>query len=77
MTPSILVDHIQKSFSQTKAVQDVSFEVRPGEIFGLLGPNGSGKTTSIRVILDIYKPDAGRVEVLGGAMNAEKLNRIG
>ena len=77
MNSAINVQHIQKYFGQTQAVKDVSFEVRPGEIFGLLGPNGSGKTTSIRIILDIYKPDAGKVEVLGGAMDEDKKNRIG
>ena len=50
---TIVVNQIAKSFGDTKAVKDVSFSVRPGEIFGLLGPNGSGKTTSIRIILDI------------------------
>lgn len=74
---TIVVNHIAKSFGETKAVKDVSFSVRPGEIFGLLGPNGSGKTTSIRVILDIYQPDKGTVEILGGPMNEEKLNQIG
>lgn len=74
---TIIVDKIAKSFGATQAVKDVSFEVRPGEIFGLLGPNGSGKTTSIRVILDIYQPDSGSVTILGGPMTNEKLNHIG
>jgi len=74
---TIIVDKIAKSFGATQAVQDVSFEVRPGEIFALLGPNGSGKTTSIRVILDIYQPDSGSVTILGGPMTNEKLNQIG
>lgn len=74
---TIVVEHIAKSFGETQAVKDVSFSVRPGEIFGLLGPNGSGKTTSIRVILDIYQPEKGTVEILGGPMNEEKLNQIG
>ena len=47
---TIVVNHIAKSFGDTKAVKDVSFSVRPGEIFGLLGPNGSGKTTTIKLI---------------------------
>lgn len=74
---TIIVDKIAKSFGATQAVKDVSFEVRPGEIFGLLGPNGSGKTTSIRVILDIYQADSGTVSILGGPMTNEKLNHIG
>jgi len=74
---TIVVNHIAKSFGETKAVQDVSFSVRPGEIFGLLGPNGSGKTTSIRMILDIYQPEQGEITILGGPMTEEKLNHIG
>ena len=74
---TIVVNHIAKSFGDTKAVKDVSFRVRPGEIFGLLGPNGSGKTTSIRVILDIYQPDQGDITILDGPMTEEKLNHIG
>ena len=74
---TIVVSHIAKSFGETQAVKDVSFSVRPGEIFGLLGPNGSGKTTSLRVILDIYQPDKGSVSILDGPMTEEKLNHIG
>lgn len=74
---TIVVNHIAKYFGETQAVKDVSFHVRPGEIFGLLGPNGSGKTTSIRVILDIYQPDKGNVTILNGPMTEEKLNHIG
>ncbi len=74
---TIIVEKIAKSFGATQAVKDVSFEVNPGEIFGLLGPNGSGKTTSIRVMLDIYQADSGSVTILGGPMTNEKLNHIG
>ena len=74
---SITVEHISKNFATLRAVNDVSFTVEPGEIFGLLGPNGAGKTTTISIILDIFKPDTGRVSVLGGAMSEEKKDRIG
>jgi ABC-2 type transport system ATP-binding protein/sodium transport system ATP-binding protein len=47
------------------AVDDVSFEVRPGEVFGLLGPNGAGKTTTLRMILGLLAPDQGYAEVDG------------
>ena len=73
----IIVNQISKRFSKTQAVRDISFDVRAGEIFGLLGPNGCGKTTSIRIILDIYQPDSGFAEVLGGPMSAEKKAKIG
>ncbi len=74
---SVEVSHIAKAFGANQAVKDVSFQVRPGEIFGLLGPNGAGKTTSIRMLLDIFKPDAGEIAVLGGEVTEEKKNRIG
>lgn len=73
----IHVNNISKQFGRTKAVDNLSFEVRPGEIFGLLGPNGAGKTTSIRMILDIFKPDSGEISILGGPMTEEKKNEIG
>ncbi len=77
LTPLVAVHNLQKSFGHKLAVADVSFEVRPGEVFGLLGPNGAGKTTTIRMLLDIFKPDAGTVEVLGGPLTAARKDRIG
>jgi len=74
---SVEVSHVAKSFGKNQAVRDVSFEVKPGEIFGLLGPNGAGKTTTIRMLLDIFKPDKGEIAVLGGEITEEKKNRIG
>ncbi|MEJ2208861.1 MAG: ATP-binding cassette domain-containing protein, partial [Anaerolineae bacterium] len=74
---ALVVRGISKSFATTRAVDDLSFEVKQGEIFGLLGPNGAGKTTSIRMILDIIKPDAGQIDVLGGPMDEAKKPRIG
>ena len=75
--PTVSVAHISKRFGSTEAVKGVSFEVNPGEIFGLLGPNGSGKTTIIRIILDIYRQDSGSVSILDGPMNEAKKNLIG
>src|SRR5512136_898885 len=54
-----------KAFGAIRAVDAVSFEVRPGEIYGLLGPNGAGKTTTISMISGLLKPDAGEVFVAG------------
>ncbi|MCF6263049.1 MAG: ATP-binding cassette domain-containing protein [Xanthomonadales bacterium] len=53
------VSNINKSFSNVKAVVDLSFEVHPGTIYALLGPNGAGKTTTVRMLLDIIRPDSG------------------
>jgi len=77
MMNTVEVSHIAKAFGKNQAVRDVSFQVRPGEIFGLLGPNGAGKTTTIRMLLDIFKPDTGEIAVLGGEVTEEKKNRIG
>ena len=71
------MDHVTKKFGDLVAVNDVSFEVTPGEIFGFLGGNGAGKTTSMRMVLDIIRPTSGRIEVLGGPPGPEQGNRIG
>ena len=63
--PAILANSLTKRFGDFTAVDDVNFEVYPGEIFGFLGPNGSGKTTSIRMMLGLMKPTSGEVDVLG------------
>ena len=55
------IHDVSKSFGDFKAVDDVSFTVQPGRIFGFLGTNGAGKTTTMRMILDIYRPDAGTI----------------
>ena len=66
MPPPVLAVHqIRKAFKDRVAVDDLSFDVRPGEIFGFLGPNGAGKTTSLRMILGITRPDAGTVTFEG------------
>jgi len=64
-TPAVIAQNLTKRFGDFTAVNDVNFEVYPGEIFGFLGPNGSGKTTSIRMMLGLMKPTSGEVEVLG------------
>ena len=63
--PAIHAKSLTKCFGDFTAVEGVSFEVFPGEIFGFLGPNGSGKTTSIRMMLGLMKPTSGEVQVLG------------
>jgi ABC-2 type transport system ATP-binding protein len=63
--PAIVANSLTKRFGDFTAVDEVNFEVRPGEIFGFLGPNGSGKTTTIRMTLGLMKPTSGGVQVLG------------
>jgi ABC-2 type transport system ATP-binding protein len=74
---TIAVEHISKSYGDFRAVDDLTFEVYAGEIFAMLGPNGSGKTTTMRMILDILKPDTGKISVLGGPLTEASKNRIG
>ena len=61
----ISVEGVRKTYGQTVAVDEVSFEVRDGEIFGLIGPNGAGKTTTMECVEGIRKPDRGSISVLG------------
>ena len=81
MTGSVLkVDGLKKSYGAIKAVDGVSFEVMPGEIFGVIGPNGSGKTTMFNSVLGQITPDAGRIELNGRDITGEspmRLNRLG
>jgi ABC-2 type transport system ATP-binding protein len=63
--PVIQVSGIRKTYGRTVAVDEVSFEVNDGEIFGLIGPNGAGKTTTMECVEGIRKPDRGTISVLG------------
>ena len=64
-TNAILTRSLSRSFGAVQALSQVSFEVPQGIVFGYLGPNGSGKTTTIRLLLGLLEPDAGEAEVLG------------
>jgi ABC-2 type transport system ATP-binding protein len=65
MGPVIQVSGVRKTYGSTVAVDEVSFEVHDGEIFGLIGPNGAGKTTTMECIEGLRKPDRGTIAVLG------------
>jgi len=69
----VKVENVSKTYKNgVKALQNLSFEVREGEIFGLLGPNGSGKTTTINCILALLKYEAGNIEIFGEQMTPER-----
>ena len=71
----IKVEELSKNFGEVKAVNEVSFEVKEGEILGLLGPNGAGKTTTLRLISGYFYPDHGEVNIAG--YNAqEEMGRV-
>ena len=61
----IKVDHLTKKFGNFAAVDDISFEVRKGEVFGLLGPNGAGKSTTLRILSTLARPTAGTAAIGG------------
>ncbi|WP_109808085.1 ABC transporter ATP-binding protein [Sphingosinithalassobacter portus] len=74
---ALLLDQVTKRFGNVTAVNDLSFAVPEGEVYGFLGGNGAGKTTSLRMVLDIIRPTAGRIEVLGKAPGRENSADLG
>jgi ABC-2 type transport system ATP-binding protein len=62
---AIEIESLTKWYGRTRGVEDVTFAIEPGEIFGYLGPNGSGKTTTIRCLMGLLRPSGGAVRVLG------------
>ncbi len=71
------VRKVWKRYGETDVVIDLSFDVHPGEVLGFLGPNGSGKTTTMRMILDIVRPAQGQIEVFGEPPGVEHQARVG
>jgi daunorubicin resistance ABC transporter ATP-binding subunit len=63
--PAIAIDHLRKVYGTFVAVEDLSVTIEPGEIFGLLGPNGSGKTTTVNMVSGLAQPTSGRVTIFG------------
>ncbi|MEO6985631.1 MAG: ABC transporter ATP-binding protein [Paralcaligenes sp.] len=78
--PLLTVKNLAKRFGAFQALQSVSFDVRPGEVLGLVGPNGSGKTTCINLITGLYKPDGGTIQYQGrsiGGLPSHRLAHMG
>jgi ABC-2 type transport system ATP-binding protein len=76
-TPAVRLTRISKTFDGHQAVRELSLEVPRGSLYGFIGPNGSGKTTTIRMILHILAPDSGQVEVLGATGTRAANDRVG
>jgi ABC-2 type transport system ATP-binding protein len=74
---AIALHNISKRFGTHLAVDDLSLEVPTGSVYGFIGPNGSGKTTTIRMILHILLPDSGRIEVFGDGRTDLARDKIG
>jgi ABC-2 type transport system ATP-binding protein len=75
--PIVELNHVRKVYDTKVAVADLSFAIEPGTMFGLLGPNGSGKTSSIRMMIGITVPDSGTVSLFGKPFTRSVLARIG
>lgn len=63
--PIVKIQQLSKSFGQSKALKEVTFEIYPGEVVGFIGPNGAGKSTTIRIMLGLLKKTAGEIQLFG------------
>lgn len=73
----LTVENLSKSYGRIQALKNVSFSVPEGTVFGILGPNGSGKTTTLGTITDILKPTSGTYKLFGAPNSAESRRKIG
>lgn len=76
-SPAVDVRGVWKRYGDIDVVSDLSFDVHPGEVLGFLGPNGSGKTTTMRMILDIVRPAQGEIRVFGQLPGVEHQGKVG
>src|SRR5438105_7358232 len=74
---AVRIENVTKTFGTHVAVDDLSLAVPPGTVYGFIGPNGSGKTTTLRMIMHILHPDRGRISVLGRDTVAAANERVG
>ncbi|MFD4181732.1 ABC transporter ATP-binding protein [Rhodococcus sp. NPDC058514] len=75
--PTLTIDHVSKRYGEVVALDDLSFEVKPGEIFGFVGSNGAGKTTTMRIALGVLSADSGEVRLGGRPVDLEVRRTIG
>tara|TARA_S200000501_G_C20872196_1_gene764835 strand:- start:2813 stop:3742 length:930 start_codon:yes stop_codon:yes gene_type:complete len=73
----LTINNISKHYKGVRAVNNISLNVKTGDIYGFLGPNGAGKTTTIRMIMGIIKPDKGNIKILDNNQNILNYNMIG
>lgn len=74
---AVELDQVTKTFGKTLAVDDLSLHVPEGCTYGFIGPNGSGKTTTLRMILNIFRPDSGDVRLFGEPLRGSRDSRVG
>ena len=73
---AIEVEEVCFSYERTEVLKNVSFRLKQGEFLGIIGPNGGGKTTLVRLLLGLLHPDRGKIRILGEAPNAAS-RRVG
>lgn len=77
MSDTLHVDHLRKTYGTLRALDDVTFSVAPGEIFGFVGSNGAGKSTTMRIILGVLSADSGQVRLGSAPIDFDRRRRIG
>src|SRR5688572_17936447 len=70
--PVIKVSNLSKHYGEIRAVDDISFEVKEGEVYGFLGQNGAGKSTTIRMLLTLIEPTHGKIEIFGSDLRTKR-----
>ena len=65
MAPAISLNNLTKSYGKSRGIENITFDVMPGEVFGFLGPNGAGKTTAIRTLVGLINATSGSAQILG------------
>ena len=74
---AVHLNRVNKTFGSVTAVRDLSLSVPEGSVYGFIGPNGSGKTTTMRMIMNIFYPDSGEITVFGEKLSGASTDRIG
>jgi len=74
---TVEIQDVTKTFSAVTAVDQLSLQVPEGSIYGFIGPNGSGKTTTLRLILNIFYPDSGRIALFGQSRSGSCTDQVG
>jgi branched-chain amino acid transport system ATP-binding protein len=72
----LAVQNLSKSFGGVRAIEDLSFEVRPGTVHSIIGPNGAGKTTLLNMLVGVYVPDSGQIRLTGRDLVGEPTHRF-
>lgn len=75
--PALVIDHLVKTYGDVRALDDISFTVEAGELFGFVGANGAGKTTAMRIALGVLRADSGTVTWDGSPIDLARRSRIG